>query len=498
MNFFRNIAAKFRKVFGRYEAALQSYFGERSWLWQALQDARLDIDAATRTELQRKHRYWVANSAIVQRIRSIFIQFSVGTSGLAIVPNSSDENWNHSRAGSWERWGRTAELTQRITFPQLTLQWAGMLFDDGEIFIHKVADARNTPRLETIEAHRVQTPPKNKLPAAYGSVPIVDGIELDLNGYPTAYWVSKQDINTNDQTWSRIPAVDMIHKFKVRRPNQYRGIPEGFSGMNVLHDYDDLHKMEMQAAKLASSIGNVHTNPTGEIDTTATRRSRIGLASQNSSGAAVTKNADQFYSVRVGAQDIALRAGDSVKNFQIDRPSIATQNYWDTLHTIICCAYNVPKLLVMPYSLQGTVTRADLDVCAGAFRANFEIIAEAIREIYEWQTIWAVRFDRAMDGSKPEDYTAVVIRPPRAPNVDIGYTAKALQIELQMGVKTIQDVYAEKQMDWRVQLRQIAETVAYKNELAKEFGINPEEISQIFEQPATAPETEGKEEPATA
>lgn len=34
----------------------------------------------------------------------------------------------------------------------------------------------------------------------------------------------------------------------------------------------------------------------------------------------------------------------------------------------------------------------------------------------------------------------------------------SLQTELQIGVKTIQDVYAEKQQDWRVQLRQIAES----------------------------------------
>jgi hypothetical protein len=479
-----------RAVFARYDAAVQ-YFGDRSWIFQSYQDARLDIDAATRTELQRKHRYWVANSPLVQCIRNKFLQFTVGSSGLMIVPNSSEEDWNHSRADSWEQWGRNPEISQRISFPQLTIQWGGMVFDDGEIFIHKVF--KGIPLLETIEAHRVSTPKKFK---EFQGRPIIDGVEIDSFSQPVAYWVIDYDLLTGKEIDPRrIPVAEMFHKFKVRRPGQLRGIPEGFSGMNMLHDYDDLHKLEMQAAKIASSIGNVVTTPHGELDTSATRRSRMQGSSVNADGLGITKNSDQFYNVKLGAQTVALRAGDSVKNFQVDRPSVATQNYWDTLHTLICCSYNVPKLLVMPYSLQGTVTRADLDVCAGAFRMSFEIIAELVRDIYEWQTGWAVRFDRSMDGKRPADYLKAVVRPPRAPNVDIGYTATALQTELQMGVKTIQDVYAEKQQDWRTQLTQIAETRAFIKKLATKFGLEPDEISQIA-QPSPEPATDG--EKATA
>ena len=53
-------------------------------------------------------------------------------------------------------------------------------------------------------------------------------------------------------------------------------------------------------------------------------------------------------------------------------------------------------MLVMPYSLQGTVTRADLDICTAALSAwEFELIRELCETIYEWQGKWDVN-------SKPE------------------------------------------------------------------------------------------------
>lgn len=465
-----------RLVFNRYEAAVTKW-GERSLLGQSLQSARIDIDAATRMELQRKHRYWVANSALVNRIRCLKVQFSVGVSGLQVVPNSSSEDWNHSKQGSWNLWGRAPEINSHLTIGQVCIQWAGALFDDGGYFVYLTQNERSQPRIQTIEAHRVKTPSDLR---ERERKDIIDGIRINANGMPISYFVHDEPdpMSSRVERYTEIPASQIIHAFKTLRPGQMREIPEGFSCLNTLHDYEDLHLMEMQVAKMASSIGTVETNPTGELDSSATRRVRMNIGTQNQAGTVVTKSADQFYTVTLGAQKIALKAGDSLKQFQVDRPSLATQNYWDLKISEICCGYNVPKLLVVPYSLQGTVTRADLDICANAFRANFEIIAWTLQQVYEWQSAWAVKYDRTLDGQAPADFMECIIRPPRAPNVDIGYTAKALQLEMQMGVKTIQDVYAEKQEDWRVQLRQIAEAEQYIDQLATEFGITPDRISQ--------------------
>ncbi len=479
-------------VKARYEAASQSYWGQRSWIQHTVQDARYDADASTRLELVRRHRYWVANSPLIQRIRSLFVQFSVGIEGLQCNPNSQNEDWNVTRAANYEDWSRSPELGSRLSMAQLHIQWAGALFDDGAVFILKTRDSFNKPKIQTIEAHRVATPSNKR---EQEGKTIFDGVEVDKYGKPTAYYVRDAfDL----ESFARVPADSLIHIYKARRPGMLREVPEGFSAMNTLHDMDDLHLLEMKAAKSASDVTNVIKTANGEFDSSAMRKARMNIGTQDANGNAATKSDPQYYQNTLGGRTVVLKTGEDMAQFQSNRPSVVMREYWDYLTGLICCGYNVPKLLVLPYSLQGTVTRADLDVCTNAFRLNFELVAAAVREIYEWHTEWAVKFDRSMDGETPADYLQSTIRPPRAPNVDIGYTAKALQIELQLGVKTVQDVFAERQQDWRSQLRQIAETVAYRNELAKEFGIKPEDISQIFDQPKAAPATDQQEEPVTA
>jgi hypothetical protein len=518
-----------RGVLNRFDAAFQGW-GERSWLFQSLQDAWLEIDAMTRMELQRVHEALIENSTIVQKIRSLKIQFSVGPAGLKVIPESSDDAFNDARSVTWERWWARPELGSETSGAQLTRVWAGMLFDKGEIFIYKTsADVkagkrvRKEPRLQTIDAHRVRTPSGLTADTKTG-FPIIDGIVVNpATGERVAYFVKRSDFttfmagtsNVTEEKFDRLEAANMIHKFCVLRPGQMRGIPKGASAFNLVRDNMDLHKMEMQAAKLACEIATVETNPSGELSTFSNRRQLLNIQTQNRSGAAGSKPSALNYEVSFGAKKIAMPSGTDIKNFMIDRPTVVQQQYWDLHYTLICMGYDVPKLLVMPYSLQGTVTRADLDVCANAFRADFELIREILENIYEWQCQWDLDYNLDFTAEKhaknprsahcavrhevlarvekshwvqdlktPDDACVCLIRPPRAPNVDIGYTAKALEIEMRLGVKPPQDVYADKNQDWRQQMRQMAEFVQYVNQLGTEFGVEPSQLTSLITPPA--------------
>src|SRR5438105_11819549 len=90
----------------RYEAATFT-FGERSWLPAAVQDARFDADASTRLELVRRSRYWARNNAIVQKLKHVFAEFTVGTTGLQAVPSVPDEqDYNQAASEWWTEWCR--------------------------------------------------------------------------------------------------------------------------------------------------------------------------------------------------------------------------------------------------------------------------------------------------------------------------------------------------------------------------------------------------------
>lgn len=510
-----------------YDAVRQTW-GDRSWLFQALQDSWLEIDSLTRQELQRVHDYLIENACIVQKIRSLYLQFSVGPSGLIVTPNASRwkgpdntpdektrvEDWNRLRSESWERWWRRPELNSEITGAQLTRVWSGLLFDKGEIFVNLTEEKlpgvnMRVQKVQTIDAHRCCSPEGM---FQNGNNIIRDGVEMTKEGRVVAYWFKKSNLENyltgqpgyqtaGVDSFDRIEKYDkqgrvkLIHKFKVRRPGQIRGIPEGFSVYNIVRDNLDLHKLEMQCAKLASSIGTVETNASGELDPYANRRAKMGIGTQNNANQATTKEVWADYRVTIGGQNIALRSGDKLENFMVQRPTVATQNYWDLHYTLICIGYEIPKLLVMPTSLQGTVTRADLDIASYGFgRVHFEIIKELLCEVYEWQTDWAIKFDRSMDGDAPEDFMCIVIDPPRSPNVDVGYNASALETELRLGVKTIPEVFAQKQQDFRQKTREIAEYLKFVNDLAEEYQVDAGAISELAMGKASSAEDDPEKE----
>jgi len=500
-NLFRKYLPTFARIFSavtnRLESAYQQW-GVRRLLQTTFQDARFEFDFAAVREVCRKHLDLVENTPIVAKIRNLKIQFAVGVGGLKAIPNASDptmdaevlESWNETRGERWELWAKSPELGSNLSLAELTVQWEGSLFDVGNVLVQKTRDEAGRPKVQTIDFLRLQTPPNM---AALENKEIIQGVRLTkirvpakidgkittrevITGKPASYFIRDEFDAT---VFAEIPADQIIHKFRAIRPGMMVGLPEAYSVINKIIDYTDLHILEMGASKLAGQIANVHKTPSGEFDTRDARRTGMKVQSQGASGTVATKGYSDFYEVSVGAADYSIPIGSDIKNFIIERPTVAQQDYWQHIISEICAGYNVPKLLVFPFSLQGTVTRADLDVCANAFRADFEIIASIVREIYEWQTAWAIKYDKGMDGKTPAHPFGCVIRPPRSPNVDIGYTAKALEIELRLGVKSIQDVYADQNKDWRVELRQVAEAMAFIKRLENEFGLSAGQLSSL-------------------
>lgn len=478
-------------VAARYESAIQQW-GQRSWLPATVQDARFDADSSTRTELVRRSRYWERNSAIANRLMDLFEQFTVGPCGLIVVPNSCDESWNQSASQWWAGWCRYPDLCSLQTISVIQSLIARRWFVDGEAFIHKTysPDGKKRPRLQLIEAHRIGTPPDKK-GQEYDE--IVDGVQIDKRtGRPVGYHVLLSESKFNNsvpmQSWGYISAEDMIHVFEPERPGQYRGLPMLYPVMNDLHDLDDLQSYEKQAAKDASIITNVVTNASGEVDPSKLRRTRMVISSQDQSGNATSKQPDQFYQVNLGAHTVVMRNGEKVEQFQSNRPSVAQQEFWDYLTAKICAGVGISKLLVLPQSMQGTVTRADLDVANAFFRSRSQVISNAIQSIYEWVMSWAIAFDQSMDGKPPRDWMKCTIRPPRAVNVDIGRNSSAMIAELEAGTRTFQDIYAESGEDWREQLRQRAQEAAYIQDLSAEFKVPVEQIAQQVKAPQPMPQ----------
>jgi capsid protein len=481
-----------------YEGA-QTDYTARSLLPGVLQDARFDADKATREELARKARFFEANEGIVNRLADVFEQYTVGP-GLSVVPKTEDEDYNLAAGQWWEDWCKFPDVSSNLHFGTVQGQMARALFIDGEVFIYKTF-SRETgrPRIQLIEAHRISTPPHLQAQEGKG---IIDGIEFAVDehgnpvGKPRVYWCRMDGSrgtmlsgNTSGRgVWEPIQGDRIIHLFDPARPGMVRGLTYLYPVINDLHDLSDLQKLEMAAAKNNSEVANVVTNKTGEANLAAMKRDRWRITSQNASGNSVTKTAPLVYETTLGGRTIYISNGEKFEQFRSDRPGAATRDYWDYLVRKICAGVGISALLVLPFSLQGTVTRADLDVAAAFFKSKSGLIQAVLREIYIWAMGWAVKFDRSLDGA-PREWWRTAIRPPRSVNVDVGRNSAAILDELEGGVRTYQDVCGELGFDWRVVLEQKAIEASFINHLVDKYGVTRDQIAQLAKQSMTVVET---------
>jgi len=476
VNLLRKIAL--RLLFGNYEAG-ETWNPRRSYVRGAVRDARYDADAMTRHEIVRKVRAFERNSGLVQRLADLFEQYTVGPAGLRFVPDSSDQDWNRRNADEFTRWSELCDLTSRHHFGTVQSLAARSWFIDGEVFILKTSgrlrgDGQSFPRIQPIESHRVQTPPEFNADER-----VIDGVRVDERGRPAGYYVRESvgvaPFQLSRESFQFVPAERMVHVFEPSRIGMYRGLPFFYAVLNDLHDLDDLQLLEMDAAKDAAAKTQIIKTKTGELDQEALRAQRFLTGGKQGTSGGSSQERVKYYEEVFGADVKVMRHQDEYNQFVSGRPSVAVQAYWEHLISKICAGVGISKLLVLPFSMQGTVTRADLDVANTFFRSRSAVLAAALTEIYLYVTEWATRNVREL-ADPPADWRRVSVRPPRSVNVDVGRNSQALISEYAAGWRTLNEICGELGHDWRDVLRARAVERQAARELELEFGLREGEL----------------------
>jgi capsid protein len=241
--------------------------------------------------------------------------------------------------------------------------------------------------------------------------------------------------------------------------------------MNDLHDLDDLQLLEMKAARDAADITTVVKNKAGELN--------IEDAIAMGGAAAVTTDPAQkkcYYESTVGGKTVVLETGDEIQQFRSERPSVATRDYWVALEGKVCAGVGIPRQLVYPESIQGTVERSILDMQNGWFGVRAAALASSFVRI--WHYVLADGIKRELPlADPPADWREVTWKSPRAINVDVGRNSTAMLAELDAGVRTRQQIWAEVGRDWMTETRQVAIEEKFIDDLAAEFGLSPDRIA---------------------
>lgn len=473
--------------FNHYEAA-QPNSPDRGYVPAFVRDARFDASSYTRWELMRKIRDFDRNTWIVPKLKEVYTKYTVGA-GLPVIPASSSTDWNKYALEEYLLWCEQPCRDALHTMGTVHQLMAGTEHVEGGIFVLKTrvknAGQPSRPAIQLIEGHRVSSPGQGF--SLDQSANQIDGVEVDANGRPVGYWVREDifDIGGNVQEWTfRRAGTEMLHVFEPRRVGMYREITPYHAVLNSLQDLNELEELEMERAKQNSENAYFFKTKTGEFRSSDKTRERFRsdgpVPNQNPKDDDLAKRVNMFRRV-LGAKAVAIKTDEEVLQQENKNPSAATQWYWRYKVGQIGSTVGIPMILIMPESMQGTVSRAVLDDANIFFRSKFKLFAHAAKDIYRYWAGWA-RNNLPTMVNAPDDWWKCRVNPPRACNVDVGYTSDAKIAEWSAGITTLDIIAAADGRSAEELLSLKAHDVGrckqIAAEISKEMGveIKPEEI----------------------
>lgn len=474
-------------LFNRYEAA-QPSSPKRSWIPGFMRDAKIDANSWSRWEMTRKIRYFERNVWLVSANRDTHVKWTVGANGLGVVPASSDVEWNKAMLESYEEWCEKPCIDSTIPMRQVHRQIAGTCHLENDMFVHKTRIKNNCeptkPAIQLIESHRCSIP--GQAYSTKDDPEKIDGVEMGKDEFgrnvgPVGYWILDDELMTQ---WAYRSVNEMHHIFSPERIGMFRGITQYHSVMNTLHDLDDLEGFAMERAKNISEVSYVLTSPSGEINRDIRRAKKFGFGLGESSLPLDPKEDEMaqrmsLYRKVLGARVMALKTGEKMEQHALESPSVAEQWFWRYKIGQVSKAAGIPLALIFPElieTINGTIVRGIYDDAYETFRGYFFLYAAAAINIYRFWANWA-RYNDPRCVDAPADWKKCHVVPPRAVNVDIGYTSAATLAELEAGITNWDDIAGRYGTTAEVLIRKKAKNVAMIHAIAIEEGVDPAEIS---------------------
>lgn len=468
----RSLRRKLGKALGFYEVT--RYHPRRGYSYiGSSQDAWMDMEKSTLCRIRDESRHLEQNDWLANKLASVFCQYVVGADGLQATPASSDSAFNALAAEEWRRASQFIDIETQTGFGDFQWRSCWRRFFDGDAFWLKVRGSTGKARLQLIEGFRVRTPKGIKETARLNN-----GVEVDEQGRPVAYYVAT---GADSEDFQRIDAALIIPIMDRSRSRQTRSLPHLTPVINQIKDLRTLFGLEMDKAHEHAVRAMAVLTETGEAPSD---EDLLREGSSVANGDALSGQSTDVHIKNIkeatGSSVVYMKQGEDIKSLGSNSPSAATQWLWDYSIGMVCAGAQISKLLVMPWSLQGTVTRADLDAQAQIFRAQSAIEANAVRAAYEFVIGDAISRGAFRGVRIPSDATRCNVRPPRGVNVDVGRNSNAALAELKAGGRTFQGWYSELGLDWMDELRQKAKEVAFIKGLANELGVEPQLISDII------------------
>lgn len=237
---------------------------KKRWWWAVLQNP----DNKVQTILQDSRFYsrlLTDRDPYMAKYRALLGVYIVGEDGLRLEPQLANYD-KRSRTkvianikAQWKEWGKVADVSGRLAWPDIERLVIQNCARDGEVFIRFIVGKGINKFGFALE---IKDPVL--LDETYDAVAnisgnrIIQGVELDKYNRAVAYWfwTSYMDERypTKGRERERVPAEEMIHVYEPQNAQQCRGLPWTSNVILMFARFHEYMDATLQAAQMASNI----------------------------------------------------------------------------------------------------------------------------------------------------------------------------------------------------------------------------------------------------
>jgi capsid protein len=396
--------------------------------------------------MMRRTRWGDRNSGMVRQILGDLTQYTIGD---GIRPQSHCKNAKLYEQYFYD-WSRKCDITNRFSFAQAQAILLRSAARDGDSFAIKVRNASGDPKLQLVEAHRVGNPlPPEKEPAG-----MHDGMLFGAYGELTGF-----NVYRSDGTSRQVLATAMMQIVDMEYASGARGVPILAASWNDIQDEMEILNLEKIGVKASSDVSLVLNKKEGVIDD--------NMATEL--GAYAPSNGLGNLATQMGGKILALDVGENLTSLQSNRPSPTFTGFLKAIQQDISRG-------ILPYSF---VTDFSGNTGPG-LRLD---IAKADRTFQKWQNLiieqlcipsWGyIIGDAIANGDLPDDpeWNKVSWTTPKRVTVDAGREAANDRADVELGLLSMSELYAQRGLDFRTEMQKRAEDMKYISDLAQVAGI---------------------------
>jgi capsid protein len=430
-------------IVGRYDTALTTDDNREHWAMADALAADAQANPMVRYVLRNRARYEVQNNGYARGIGKTIVNDTIGRGPRLHI---DDERLSPEIRGDIERkfhtWGKAVKLATKMR----TMRQAE--YQDGEVFAEIITNPKlNHPiklDLRPIESDQVRFVDITLL-----TVPSVDGIRFDDFGNPTEYHI----LRVHPGYWSyatgyvgmpweydKWDANFVIHNFTPERPGQHRGVPEVLTALPLL---------AVRRRLIAAILDSLET----AADFSVVLETEMGADNESTPLMPVGDHVP--LERRMG---VALPAGYKANQIKPEQPT----HSFDTLDKRIIAeigrGMNVPYNVAACDSSDSNFASGRLDYTiyyTGIDIRRSTLAEENLDRLFREWTREAVLLKDKNGSYIPAEVAAIIDDLEFSWHWD-GHEmgnpeqlARAREVDLATGSKTLPEIWAEKGKDWR-------------------------------------------------